>query len=66
MTRSALTYITPQAGDPRQQLVRGAAEANMASARQWRLDNPEFFASDPATLPDRAAHNRGQSRGTHP
>ena len=53
-----LTFIVPQLGDPRKQLINGAAEANKASARQWRIDNPDFFATDPATLHDRAAHNR--------
>lgn len=53
-----LTFIVGTSNDGHRRLINGAAEANRASARQWRRDNPDFFATDPATLPDPAAHNR--------
>ena len=39
-------------------LSRKEAETNQALARQWRADNPEFFATDPLTLPDPGSANR--------
>ena len=53
-----LTFIVGTSNAGHRGLINGAVEANKASARQWRLDNPDFFATDPATRPDPAAHNR--------
>ena len=46
-------------GRQAERLHRDEIEANKALARQWRQANPEFFATDPATLPDPKSWSRG-------
>lgn len=49
-----LTFVRrPGTGKNRHVLTLDEIELNRALARQWRIDNPEFFAIAPATLPPR-------------
>ena len=48
MTR--LDFITSLCRGNRRPLTLEEIELNKATARQWRRDNPEFFATDPRTL----------------
>lgn len=58
-----LDYIAPPrvGAKGRRALTLDEAETNKALARQWKADNPEFFATDPATLRDPRPRNRPTS-----
>lgn len=55
MTR--LDFIAPPRIGPRLKLTLEEIELNKALARQWRIDNPEFFA--PQSKPRGSSPGRG-------